>query len=247
MDVVTHLRGTVDQFGVWVEGVGPQLLGAVVILVVGWLVAKLVRLGLVKLLTTVKLDSLAERAGIDKFLKRGNIKSNSVEVLGVLVYWLLLFGTLLIAAKTLGLADAEALIGDVLAFIPRVILAVVILIVGLSFSGFVADVVQTAAVNAQVREARLLSNLSRWAIIILVAIMALNQVDVDTAFLSQAFLVLFASVCLALSLAFGLGCRDLAGRVAQGWWEREQAASKALSSAIDKFEEDRDSSEGDDE
>ncbi len=84
-------------------------------------------------------------------------------------------------------------------------------------------------------------------IIILVAIMALNQVDVDTAFLSQAFLVLFASVCLALSLAFGLGCRDLAGRVAQGWWEREQAASKALSSAIDKFEEDRDSSEGDDE
>ena len=166
-------------------------------------------------------------------------------MLGVLVYWLLLFGTLLIAAKTLGLADAESLIGDVLAFIPRVILAVVILIVGLSFSGFVADVVQTAAVNAQVREARLLSNLSRWAIITLVAIMALNQVDVDTAFLSQAFLILFAAICLALSLAFGLGCRDLAGRVAEDWWAREQAASKALSSAIDIFEEGRDQSNSD--
>jgi xanthine/uracil permease len=151
--------------------------------------------------------------------------------MGILVYWMLLFLTLLIAAKTIGLADAEVLIGDVLAFIPKVVLAVVILIVGLSFAGFVADIVQTGAVNAQVREARLLSNLSRWAIVILVAIMALNQVDIDTEFMSQAFLVLFGAICLALALAFGLGCRDLAGKIANDWWAREQAESKALADA----------------
>ncbi|HIA02894.1 MAG TPA: hypothetical protein EYN06_04155 [Myxococcales bacterium] len=233
MKIMDDLQGTMDQFQGWVESSGPKLLGAVVILVVGWLIAKLVKAGLVKFLKMVKLDTVAEKAGIDRFLARGNIQNGSTEVLGVLVYWMLLFLTLLIAAKTLGLTDAQALVGDVLSFIPKVILAVVILIVGLSFSGFVADVVQTGAVNAQVREARMLSNLSRWSIVILVAIMALNQVDIDTNFMSQAFLILFAALCLAMALAFGLGCRDLAGRVAQQWWDREQAETKALADASD--------------
>ena len=106
-----------------------------------------------------------------------------------------------------------------------------LLILGLSFASFVGDVVQTAAVNAQVQQARLLANVTRYAITLLVAIVALNQLAMDTEIIGQAVLILFASVCFALALAFGLGCRDLAGRIAEDAWAREQAASKALDAA----------------
>jgi hypothetical protein len=234
MDVIGEvLRGTAEQFVGWVEQAGPKLLAAVIILIVGWTVAKLVKIGLVKFLKIIKVDTLAEKVGVDRFLKRGNIQSNSVEVVGTLIYWLLLLLSLLVAVKAMGISEAQVIFSGVVAIIPRVIAAVVILVLGLSFSGFISDVVQTAAVNAQVREARLLANVSRWAIVTFVAIMALDQLAIATDVISQALLILFGAICLALSLAFGLGCRDLAGRVAQGWWDKEKAESNALNAASD--------------
>ena len=120
------------------------------------------------------------------------------------------------------------------AIIPRVILAVVVLILGLSFAGFAAEVVQTTAANVQIARARMLANLTRGAMTVFVVILALNQLDIGTDVLDKAFLILFGSVCFGLSLAFGLGCRDLAGRIAERAWEREQAQTSALSGAATK-------------
>lgn len=217
----------------WTLQLGPKLLAALVILIVGWLVAKMLRVALVKGLRLAKLDVVAERAGIEDFLRRGNVESSSVTVLGNLVYWLLLLLTLLTAVSAMGLEEARAVFASVLGIIPGVILAVVILILGLSFASFIAEVVQTAAANARMRQARLLGNIARYAITLLVAIVALNQLSIDTEIIGQAVLILFAAICFALALAFGLGAKDLAGRIAEDAWTREQAASKALSAAAD--------------
>ena len=228
---VQVFTATWTSFATWSEEMGPKLLAALIILIVGWIVAKLVRAGLVRGLKLVKLDVVAKQTGIEDFLRRGNIKFTSVEVLGNLVYWLLLLLTLLTAVNAMGLSEARGVFDSVIGIIPGVILAVVILILGLSFASFVADVVQTASVNAQVRHARVLGNVSRYAITLLVAIVALNQLALDTAIIGQAVLILFAAVCFSAALAFGLGCRDLAGRIAEDIWANEQAASKALDDA----------------
>lgn len=228
------LRDTGDQFLAWIEAAGPKLLSAVVIMVLGWLVAKLARTGITKGLTLIKLDVIADKAGINRFLKRGNIEASSVGVIGSLTYWLLLLLTLLVVVKSLGISEAELVFEQVFAFIPQVIVAVVILILGLSFAGFIGEVVQTAAVNAQVRQARMLSNVSRYAIVILVAMMALGQLNLGIEIVQQAFLLLFGSLCLGLALAIGLGCKDLVGKLVADCWEREQAESEALAQVAEK-------------
>ena len=108
MDAIQKtLTETGDLFVAWLEAAGPKLLSAVVILVLGWTVAKLARSAITKALTVIKLDTLADKAGINAFLKRGNIESTSVGVIGSLTYWLLLLLTLLVTVKSLGIDEAE--------------------------------------------------------------------------------------------------------------------------------------------
>ena len=152
-------------------------------------------------------------------------------MISVTVYWLFLLLTLLVAMNLVGISEAEVVFKSVFAVIPKVVLAVVILILGLSFASFMGEVVQTASANAQIRQARLLSQVARYAIIIFVAMVALNQLEIGTDIIRNAFLILFGAVCLALALAFGLGCRELAGEIARNAWEKEQAAQKALADA----------------
>lgn len=232
MDVIGDvLNSTIEQFMNWTETAAPKLLAAAIILIVGWLLAKLVKVGLIKGLKLIKLDTAAEKVGIDTFLQRGSIKASAVEVMGILVYWMLLLITILMAVKAVGFTQADSLVGEVISIIPRVVIGLVVLILGLSFAGFVSDVVQTAAVNAQIRQARLLANLSRYAIVVFVVIIALNHLSIGTEIIEKAILTSFQAVGLALALAFGLGCRDLAGKIATDHWESEKAASKALADA----------------
>jgi len=221
-------NSTFAQFTTWAEAAGPKLLAALVILVVGWLAAKLAKVGVTRVLGLVKFDVAAEKAGVQAFLARGNIETSSVAIVGGLVYWLLLLLTLLVAVNAMGITEAEVIFKNVIAIIPRVVLAVVVLVLGLSFAGFISDIVQTAGANAQIAEARLLGNIARYVIIIFVVVLALNQLDIGTALLNQVILLVVGSICLAGALAFGLGCRDLAKKIAEQAWEREQAASAAL-------------------
>ena len=228
------VRESVQEVMNAVAAAGPRLLAALIIFVSGWIASKLIKLAVTKGLKAVKLDVAADKAGVETFLQRGNIQSSSIEIVGRLIYWLLMLLTLLLAIRAMGLPEAQLLFTSVLAIIPKVILAVFVLILGLSFAGFIADVVQTAAANAQSRHARLLSNISRYTITVLVVIVALNQLDIATSVISTAFLILFGALCLSAALAFGLGCRQLASRIAEDAWDREQAASKALADAAEK-------------
>ena len=225
------LTETINQTHHWLYYQAPKLAFALGILVIGWLLAKVVKSTSVKVMKAVKLDTLSQNVGIDDFLARGNIQGGTIAVISVLVYWLFLLMTLLVAMKILGITEAEVVFKSVFAVIPKVVLAVVILILGLNFAGFMGEVVQTASVNAHVRQARLLSNVARYAITIFVAMVVLNQLDIGTEVVRNAFLILFGAICLALSLAFGLGCRDLAAQIAKDLWEKEQAAHRAIAKA----------------
>lgn len=234
MAILLEVLGeTFRKFTDWIEVAGPKLLAALVILLLGWMVARLVKGALVRVFRLVKLDVVARRAGVEGFLKRGNVRSGSSDLLAVFVYWVLLLLTLLAAINTMGIAEAQVVFRSVVAVIPRVILAIVVLLLGLSFAGFAGDAVQAAAMNAQLRTARLLSNITRYAATIFVAVVALNQLQIATEVISTAFLILFGSLCLALALAFGLGCRDLAGKIAQEAWEREQARAREIARAAE--------------
>ena len=202
---ISMVVGSIKSFLIQVGQFLPQLLAALVILILGLLVAKFLHFIVVRGLKLIHFDVLTQTAGIDGFIKQGGIKKTTIDILGILVYWLVILLTLLTAFNSLGLGVVSELFRRVALFIPNVIVAVLILAIGLYFARFISDTVMAYARNVGIDDAELMGRLTRYAIVIFVVITALVQVNIGTEILLDAFRILFGATCLALALAFGIG------------------------------------------
>jgi len=188
----------------------PTLLGALVLFLVGWLVAQAIQLGVVRVLKTIGLDKLADQIQLSAVLTKGGIRHKLSELIGVIVYWLIMLAVVMIVFNALQLTVAAELFQSVVTFLPNVIAAVFILIVGIFAASFLATTVRTAASNAGVGQAGLIAQLVENVVVIFAAVAALQQLRIP--FFGEAFLIILAGISLGCALAFGLGCKDLAGR-----------------------------------
>lgn len=210
------LRAFLYQIGAFL----PRLLLAVVVVIAGWLIAKVVRFAVVKALRAINFHVLTERAGIDSFLRQGGTTADASAVLGLLAYWLVILSALLIAFNGLGLTYITDLLGRVVWFVPNVFVALLILAFGAYFARFVGDAVTTYGRNVQLQDAHFLGKLAQYAILIFVVLIALDQVKVGGDIVRQSFLVILAGVVFALALAFGLAGKDWAAERIEHWWPR---------------------------
>lgn len=204
-----------ESIGDFISGIGnflPNILAAIVILLVGWAVARVLRAAVGRGLRLVRLPDIAERAGIEDFLRKGGITRSVTDLLAVLVYWLVILVVLLTAVNALRLEVASQLLNQILLYIPNIIVAVIVVIVGMYAASFVAGLVRTAAANAEIEEAGLVAALARYALIIFAFAIALNQLRIGQDIVANAFLLLFGAACLAAALAVGLGAREIVGR-----------------------------------
>jgi len=211
------LQGLLRQAGEFL----PRLALAALVLVAGWLVAKVVRVAVVRGLRAINFNVLTERAGMDGFLKQGGIESDTTDIFGVLVYWLIVLATLVIAFNGLGLTYITDLLGKVVLFLPRVIVALLILAFGAYFAGFIGHAVTAYCRNVGVADADLLGRIAQYALIVFVVLIALDQTNVGGDIVRQTFLILLAGTVFGLSLAFGLGGRRWAARLLERWWPTE--------------------------
>lgn len=178
---------------------------AIAVLVIGWLLAKFLQFIVVRGLKAVNFNVVTEKAGIDSFFKQGGIKKTTIDVLGILIYWLTILVALLVAFNVLGLRDVSELFKQVAFFIPNVIVAVLIIAIGLYFARFFSDAIVAYAKNVGIEDADLMGRVTRYAIMIFVVTIALAQVNVGADIIRWTFFILFAGIVLALALAFGLG------------------------------------------
>lgn len=188
----------------------PTLLGALLILVVGWVVAKTLRRIVNRLLKVTRFDKLADKAGISDILIKGGLDTSAVEVMSGLVYWLVLIMVLVMVVNALGLPQASTVLESLFAYIPNVIAALFVLVVGMFLANFVSGIVRTAAGNAYLPRPELFAGVSRWAIIIFAGTISLKELGIATLLVTTTFNIILGGVCLALALAFGLGGKDAA-------------------------------------
>jgi hypothetical protein len=188
------------------------LLGALVILIVGWLVAKAIRRIVDWLLNAVRFDTLADKAGISEVLRKGNLKITAREVLSGLVYWLVIIMVLVMVVNALGLPKASDVLASLFAYIPKVIAALFILVVAIFLASFVSGIVRIAAGNANLPKPDLLAGISRWAIIIFAVTISLAQLGIAPLLVTATFNIILGGIVLALAIAFGLGGKDAAAR-----------------------------------
>ncbi len=191
----------------------PQILGALLILLIGWLIAKLIKKLAIKFLKLIKLNYLTEKSGIDTFLKEGGSRLTAIDLIGSLLYWLIMLIVIMTALNSVNLTSAKDLFNQIVLYIPNIIVAVVILLLGLYLARFVSQTLAIALKNMEEKMARLMENLSYYAIVILTIFIVLSQLHIAENIINMAFLLIFGALCLAFGLAFGIGGKDYAAEL----------------------------------
>src|SRR6266478_1411630 len=200
----------------------PRLLLALVVVAVGWLFAKAVRFAVERALRAMNFNVLTERAGTDNFLRQTGMRGDTTTLLGIVAFWLVVLATLIIAFNGLGLTYITDLLGRVVLFTPKLLIAMLIVVFGSYCARFVGNAVQSYCADAQIPDAEMLGRIVRYVIMTFVVMIALSQVEVGGDIVQRTFLIILAGLVLALALAFGLGGKEWAAAMLERWWPRHK-------------------------
>ena len=207
----------------------PRMVTTLAIIVVGWLIAMLLRTFVRALLGWVRLNVAAERFGVAQLLRTADLPPANALVAAT-VFWLVWLGFLLSGIDVLGFTSLQGLLARFWAFVPRLVLAVVILVIGFVVANFAWRATLLAAINARVPSPRLLSGAVRWLILILTGAMALEQIAVARTVVLTAFAIAFGALSLAVAVAFGIGGSGIAKRILEHQFpERPQSKADEIS------------------
>ncbi len=190
-----------------------NVLLVVIILIIGWVISKFIKTLVVRILRTVKLDVLSDRIELDSLLAKGGIKYSLSELTGVICYWLAILVTFVVAINAIGLTVAADLLNKIILYIPNVIAAMFILILGIFVATLLKNIVQTAASNVGVAQASFLANLTEIVIIAFAVLVAFEQLKIGIRVTEITLSILLGSIGLGLALAFGLGCKDIMAKL----------------------------------
>lgn len=207
------LLGSLRRTAGDIAAVLPDLALAFVLLIAGWLIARVVRKLTIRVLRLLQVDRLAERSGVDDFLVQGGVQFTTVTLVAGAVYWLILATVFIVLLDALGLQTANLLLARLAVFVPNLILAIGILVFGSLLARVTGGLVFSYLSNIGSSAAEPIGALARWALLVFVVFMAAEQLAIQTAVLVSAFQIAFAALCLAAALAFGLGGRAWAAAV----------------------------------
>jgi small-conductance mechanosensitive channel len=207
----------VSSIAAWLPGLAAALL----LLFVGWIVARIVQFLTRNILARLGLDRLSERAGISQVFSQAGLVSSASDLLARLVYWLVLLVFLLGATESLGLVGVVEILRGFVNYLPRVLAATVILILGSLLARLVSDAVRALSVQAGIDSGPVMGQAVRYVLLIFAIILALEQLGIETNLLTIAASAIISALAIALALAFGLGSRDLARNIMAGYHARD--------------------------
>jgi len=188
----------------------PKLVGFLVILVIGWIVAALLSKGITLLLQKVGFDRMSERMGLTRLEQRMNVRLDAATVLGKVVFWFVFLIFLVPACNALELNSVSSLLGLIIGYIPNVFVAIVVLFLGMMLATFIADIVRNTSMSARTSNPNILANIVRYTIIGFAVLVALEQLQIAPSLITILFTAVIGGTALACALAFGLGGRDSA-------------------------------------
>lgn len=201
---------------------GPIFITAILILVVGWLLARVISNVVTRIAERVNLESIFEQTGVRAGLKRAQINSSAGELLGKMLYWVIFLNFLLIALEHMGLNAAVDPLRQLIALLPRIIVALATLVAGMLLAQFLGKAAQAAMSGMGVEFHEEVGQGVNVLLIIMIVVVVLEQLGINAQILISIFTNVISLVVAGLALAFGLGGRDVARNVLAGYYAREQ-------------------------
>lgn len=210
LDVILN---SLNAFWSQVAGFIPKLIAAALLILAGWLVARLVRVAVRRLLYTMRFKSLVHSSGLEYVLLHADIKITVTELLAGLSFWVVMLVVVVMVSNSLGLYAVADLFNRIVLYLPNVFVAIIVLVLGSLVGRFINRMTFTWLNNMGIKNAIQFSTGAQYAVYLLTLFIALQQLGIGGTLLTSAFIILFGAICLALALAFGLGGKEWAAGV----------------------------------
>lgn len=210
------LGGITAQISIYV----PRILGALLVLLIGSAVAKILKKIVVKVLEAIRLSSLVRGTPIEHFLTNAELGHKFEEVIGSIFYWLIMLVVLHTSVSILGLEPVSAVLARVLNYLPNVFSAILVLFFGVLLAGVVESVVKGSIKSIDGKSSRILGRVSSYLVMSITVLAAISELGIASEFIMILFIGFVAMLSLGVGLAVGLGGQDLVKKVLDKWYER---------------------------
>ena len=199
----------------------PQLLKGIAFLIIGWLFIKLVLYIIKKALGLTNIDSLPEKLNVDEIFGNSSIKIQPTKIIITSIKWILIFVFIIVASELLGLRMVSEQLSNLIAYLPKLISALVIFAVGIYVANMAKKAISSMFSSLELTGGNLVGNIIFYLISIIVSVTALNQAGVNTDLITNNLSIIFASILAAFTIAFGLGSKDVVKRLLFGYYSRK--------------------------
>lgn len=197
----------------------PTILAALLVFIVGIVLAKWAKALTVRILKKVKLSAVIKKSGVEPFLRKAEIKVKIEEIFGNVIKWLIILIFFITTVNILGLTTVSLVLNNILSYIPKVISAVLVLTVGVLLAGLVEGVVKGALAQVDLKTSRLLGKISSYLVVIFASLTAVNELQIAQTLVNTLFIGFVGMLALGFGLAIGLGAKDLISDILRDWYE----------------------------
>lgn len=212
---------SLQAFGQTLAASIPKILGAILILLLGWLFAKLVANGIARLLKVLQFDKLSERLKATEFLERANVELTPSKFIGKFFYWVLLLLVIISASDALGWDAVSQQISKLLGFLPNLLIAIIFFIVGTYIASFIRDFIKGATTSMGISAGKIISSVVFYFLFIIVTLTALEQAGVDTSIISANLSLILGAILLAAGVSYGFASRDVLSNILASFFSRK--------------------------
>src|SRR5262252_3699501 len=216
----------------------PKIIGFIIILAIGWIIAALVAKGAAALLRNIRFNDMSQRSGFAGFVRNTGVYTDSAGFVADIAKWFIRLITLVVAFDALGLPAVSDVLRQLLLWLPNLAVAIVVLIIGGLAANALAGLVRGATAEADLGNPDLLANIARVAVWAFAIVVAVNQIGVARDLVNALFMATVGAVALALGLAFGIGGRDTAAEIIREWYARSRHAAPKVQDAAEKIRRD---------
>ena len=198
----------------------PQLFWALIVLLIGLLLAKWAKSLVVRAFKAINIDALIKRAGFDKFTSETGVRPKIEESIGELTRWFIIYLFLISVFNILGLTSIAEFMQSILSYVPNILAALFIFIVSVLLAGFVESFVKNSVGSIDVVTARLMGKIASYTVIVIGSLIALSELGIAEYFINILFIGFVVTLAISIGLAFGLGAKDVVNDVLKSWYKK---------------------------
>ncbi|MEP7196577.1 MAG: hypothetical protein ABI851_08655 [Saprospiraceae bacterium] len=222
MNIWEEIRVNFDNMLQDFTGYIPSIIHALIILIAGWLIARIIQWIILRLSHSMGIDRLAQKSGVHRFLEKRGVKNGFSGILSKLFFWATMLLVMVSFFNSLGLVIVSDLLNQLILFIPNVLIASILIIIGFYLAEFVSSLVVSSLEENNFENPDLIGKMVFYSIAFFTLAIALTQIGIGETIITNIVSIFFGSLGLALAIAFGLGGKEWAQEIIKRYFINDE-------------------------